>query len=199
MIKRAFDVSVAAVLLIVFAVPLAVIALVVRWRLGSPVLYVAQRPGLGAKLFPLYKFRTMADKRDESGNLLSDEERMTTLGRMLRATSVDELPELFNVLRGDMSLVGPRPLLPQYIDRYTPEQARRHEVRPGLTGLAQVQGRNAIGWEERLALDVLYVDTRSFLLDLRIIAQTLVKVVKREDVSAPGYATMPEFRGSEED
>lgn len=195
--KRAFDLVVASTLLFLLAVPLAIVAAVVRWRLGSPVLFVGQRPGLGGELFALYKFRTMTEDRDEWGNLLPDEQRMTALGRFLRATSIDELPELINVVRGDMSLVGPRPLLPEYLDRYTSEQARRHEVRPGVTGLAQVRGRNAISWEDRLSLDVWYVDHRSFGLDLRILVDTLLKVLRRENVSASGYATMPEFRGSE--
>jgi len=197
--KRALDIGVAGILLGFLAVPLLVIAALVRWRVGSPVLYVARRPGLDGKLFSLYKFRTMTEARDDSGNLLPDEQRMTSLGRMLRATSLDELPELINVLRGDMSLVGPRPLLPEYLDRYTPEQARRHEVRPGITGLAQIRGRNAISWEERLAVDVWYVDNQSLWLDLKILSATLAKVVKREGVSAPGHATMPEFRGIDED
>lgn len=194
--KRAFDLIVASTLLVLLAGPLAIVAAVIRLRLGSPVLFVGQRPGLHGELFVLYKFRTMTEDRDRSGNLLPDEQRMTSLGRFLRATSIDELPELINVVRGDMSLVGPRPLLPEYLDRYTSEQARRHEVRPGITGLAQIRGRNAISWEDRLSLDIWYVDHRSFGLDLRILIDTLLKVVKRDDVSAPGYATMPEFRGS---
>jgi len=154
------------------------------------------RPGLKGKPFYMYKFRTMTDETDEQGNLLPDELRLTRLGKFLRSTSLDELPELFNVLKGDMSLVGPRPLLMQYLDRYTPEQARRHEMKPGITGWAQVNGRNAITWEEKFALDVWYVDNWSLWLDLKILAMTIVKVFKREGISAEGEATMPEFMGN---
>jgi len=164
--------------------------------MGRPVLFKQMRPGLNGKPFYMYKFRTMTYERDEQGTLLSDELRLTGLGRFLRSTSLDELPELFNILKGDMSLVGPRPLLMQYLDRYTPEQARRHEVKPGITGWAQVNGRNAISWEEKFALDVWYVDNCSLWLDMKILLMTLVKVFKREGISAAGEATMPEFMGS---
>lgn len=190
MAKRTFDVVVSALALAVAAVPMAIIALAIRLTMGSPVLFAQQRPGRHGRLFTLRKFRTM---RTGEG---SDADRITRLGAFLRSTSLDELPELVNVLLGDMSLVGPRPLLVQYLDRYSPEQARRHEVRPGLTGLAQVSGRNATTWDERFALDVRYVDTRSFLGDLRIIGRTITQVLRREGISADGHATMPEFRGS---
>ena len=189
MAKRAFDVLVSAVALLVAAIPMAALAVAIRFTMGSPVLFRQVRPGLGGRTFTILKFRTMRDG-DEP-----DAERITRLGRFMRETSLDELPELLNVLRGDMSLVGPRPLLVAYLDRYTPEQARRHEVRPGLTGLAQVSGRNATTWEQRFALDVEYVDTHSLALDLRIIGRTVRAVVAREGISAEGHATMPEFMG----
>jgi lipopolysaccharide/colanic/teichoic acid biosynthesis glycosyltransferase len=187
LVKRAMDVVLSAAALVVLAPVMAVIAIVVRIALGKPVLFRQLRPGLDGELFTLRKCRTM---RDGSG---PDEERLTRLGRMLRSTSLDELPELVNILRGEMSLVGPRPLLVRYLDRYTPEQARRHEVRPGLTGWAQVKGRNATTWEERLALDVWYVDHWSIRLDLRIIATTARNVLRREGISQEGHATMPEL------
>jgi len=165
--------------------------------MGSPVLFRQVRPGLHRKPFVMYKFRTMRDLRDTEGRLLPDEMRLTRVGHILRATSLDELPELFNVLKGEMSLVGPRPLLMEYLELYTPEQARRHEVKPGITGWAQVNGRNAITWEEKFKLDVWYVDNWSLGLDLKILALTLIKVLKREGISADGHATMPEFRGSQ--
>ena len=167
----------------------------IRCKLGTPVLFRQQRPGLGGRPFWLLKFRTMTEARDAAGNLLPDAQRLTGFGRFLRATSLDELPELLNVLKGDMSLVGPRPLLMQYLDRYTPEQARRHEVRPGITGWAQVNGRNAITWEEKFKLDVWYVDNWSLWLDIKIIFMTVWKIFKREGISQPGQATMEEFRG----
>jgi len=164
--------------------------------MGSPVPFRQLRPGKNGKPFVLYKFRTMLDKRDGSGDLLTDNARLTRIGRFLRSTSLDELPELFNVLKGDMSLVGPRPLLMQYLDRYTPEQARRHEVKPGLTGWAQVNGRNAITWEDKFRLDVWYVDHQSLWLDLKIIGMTVLKVIRREGISEAGHATAQEFMGS---
>ena len=188
-VKRAFDVVVSAVAVAVAAIPMALLALAIRLTMGSPVLFRQVRPGLGGRTFTILKFRTM---RSGDG---PDADRLTRLGRFMRETSLDELPELLNVLRGDMSLVGPRPLLVAYLDRYSPEQARRHEVRPGLTGLAQVSGRNATTWDERLALDVEYVDTRSFVLDLRIIGRTVQAVLAREGIAAEGHATMPEFQG----
>ena len=193
--KRALDVTVATVALVLGAPVLLAVAGAIRLTLGAPVLFSQERPGLHARPFRLRKFRTMTTATDASGRPLPDDRRLTPLGRWLRATSLDELPELWNVLRGEMSLVGPRPLLVEYLPRYTPEQARRHDVRPGLTGWAQVHGRNAVGWEERLALDVWYVDHRSFGLDLRILARTVGLVLRREGVHAPGAATMPAFTG----
>jgi sugar transferase EpsL len=194
-VKRVFDVLASSAALGVLGLPMAVLAALVRWRLGSPVLFRQERPGMHGELFTLCKFRTMRDAVDDEGRPLPDAERLTSFGRALRSTSLDELPELWNILRGDMSVVGPRPLLPQYLDRYTPEQARRHEVRPGLTGLAQVAGRNALTWEDKFALDVAYVETRSLWLDLKIIARTLVQVVRRDGIAAEGSATAEEFLG----
>lgn len=191
--KRFFDLTITAAALILLSPLLGFIAILVLATMGGPILFVQIRPGLHGTPFRLYKFRTMADLRDGSGRLLPDEVRLTGIGRLLRSTSLDELPELFNVLKGDMSIVGPRPLLMQYLDRYSPEQARRHEVKPGLTGWAQVNGRNAITWEEKFTLDVWYVDRQSLWLDLKIIAMTVFKVLKREGISAEGQATMPEF------
>ena len=199
MLKRGFDIVVAAALLVVLAPLMAMIALAVRIGLGRPVIFVQERPGKGGRVFRLHKFRTMRDARGPDGMPLPDAERLTGLGRFLRASSLDELPELWNVLRGDMSLVGPRPLLVEYLDRYSPRQARRHEVRPGITGLAQVSGRNALGWDERLELDVRYVDERTFWLDLRILLLTLGTVVRREGIASDGHATMPEFTGDDGD
>lgn len=172
-----------------------IVAAVIYWRMGAPVLFVQMRPGLGGKPFALVKFRTMLHTIDHTGNLRPDSERMTPLGQFLRATSLDELPELWCVLKGDMALVGPRPLLIEYLPLYTPEQARRHNVRPGITGWAQINGRNSISWEDRLALDVWYVENRSIWLDLRILALTVWKVIRREGISAKGEATMPKFSG----
>ncbi len=188
------------ILLIVLSAPLlapvlVLLALLIRLRLGAPILFRQQRPGLHGKPFTLYKFRTMTDARDAQGNLLPDAERLTPFGGFLRSTSMDELPEFFNLLKGDMSLIGPRPLLMQYLDRYTPEQARRHEVKPGITGWAQVNGRNALTWEEKFSLDVWYVDHQSLWLDLKILAMTVWQVLKRDSISHPGEATMPEFMG----
>jgi lipopolysaccharide/colanic/teichoic acid biosynthesis glycosyltransferase len=190
MAKRLFDLVVSSAALLVAAVPMAVIAAVVRWSMGSPVLFRQERPGLHGRPFELAKFRTM---RTGEG---SDAERMTSVGRFLRSSSLDELPELWNVVRGEMSLVGPRPLLMEYLDRYSPRQARRHEVRPGLTGLAQVSGRNLVDWDERLELDVQYVETRSMRLDLQIIGRTIGSVIRREGISGEGEATMGKFQGS---
>jgi sugar transferase EpsL len=183
-------------LILLLAIPLAVLALSVRILLGRPVLFRQLRPGLHARPFALLKFRTMTDARDEHGHLLPDSVRLTRFGRLLRRTSLDELPELFNVIAGDMSLVGPRPLLMEYLPLYTPEQARRHEVRPGITGWAQVNGRNAISWEEKFRLDVWYVDNRSMLLDLRILYTTALKVLTAQGITQPGSATASRFRGS---
>jgi sugar transferase EpsL len=195
--KRLLDVGVAGAGLVVLSPVLLVIALAVRVRMGSPVLFRQTRPGRGGRRFELLKFRTMTDRRGPDGQLLPDGERLTWVGRVLRKTSLDELPELVNVLRGDMSLVGPRPLLVEYLDLYSPRQARRHDVRPGLTGLAQVAGRNLVDWDERFELDVTYVETRSLALDLRIIGQTVASVLRREGISGAGEATMAPFRGSE--
>jgi lipopolysaccharide/colanic/teichoic acid biosynthesis glycosyltransferase len=197
--KRAFDMVVAAIVLVVTSPLLALVAVAVRLRLGRPVLFRQVRPGLDGAPFTVLKFRTMTDRRDANGDLLPDDARLTRFGRLLRSTSIDELPELVNVWRGEMSLVGPRPLLTDYLDRYTREQARRHDVRPGITGWAQVNGRNASTWPERLAQDVWYVDHRSFWLDLRILAKTVGAVVRREGISAAGQATMEPFRGTSND
>jgi lipopolysaccharide/colanic/teichoic acid biosynthesis glycosyltransferase len=194
--KRLFDLSVAIVALILLSPLIAVVALAVRINMGSPLLFRQARPGWHGKPFTLLKFRTMRDGADGSGQMLPDDERLTPFGRFLRRTSFDELPELINVLKGEMSLVGPRPLLLEYVPLYSAEQARRHEVRPGITGLAQVSGRNAISWEERLRLDAWYVDHRSFALDLRILWQTVVNVLAARGISEPGQATMQRFRGT---
>ena len=195
--KRVIDLGLSALALLVLAVPLLVLAWIVRRRLGSPVFFRQVRPGMSDRPFEMVKFRTMTDERGRDGALLPDAQRLTRLGRFLRASSLDELPELWNVLKGDMSLVGPRPLLMDYLPLYTPEQARRHEVRPGITGWAQVNGRNALSWEEKFALDVWYVDNRSIWLDIKILWLTVKKVLIREGISAPGDATMPLFKGSE--
>jgi len=197
-IKRSLDILTAGLGLLILSPLLIVIFLLILIQMGRPIIFKQMRPGLNGKPFYMYKFRTMTNEKDEQGNPLSDEQRLTRLGRFLRSTSLDELPELFNVLKGDMSLVGPRPLLMQYLDRYTPEQARRHEVKPGITGWAQVNGRNAITWEEKFALDVWYVDNWSLWLDIKILAMTVVKVFRREGISAAGEATMPEFMGYKE-
>lgn len=195
--KISLDLALTLPALVFLSPVLAVIALLVRIKLGSPVLFRQQRPGLHGKPFTLLKFRTMTDARDADGSLLPDEQRLTSFGQFLRRTSLDELPELFNVVKGDMSLVGPRPLLMQYLNRYTPEQMRRHEVKPGITGWAQVNGRNALSWEEKFALDVWYVDHLSLWLDLKIVLLTVWKVLRREGISQDGFATMPEFMGTE--
>jgi lipopolysaccharide/colanic/teichoic acid biosynthesis glycosyltransferase len=171
----------------------------IRATMGPPLLFSQQRPGRGGKPFRVYKLRTMRDARDAHGNLLPDHERLTRLGRFLRAASLDELPQLWNVLRGDLSLVGPRPLLMQYLGRYTPEQARRHDVIPGITGWAQINGRNALTWDEKFKLDLWYVDNWSLLLDLRILVRTIRQVIAREGISSDGHATMPEFMGQQRD
>ena len=186
----------ALVLLILLSPLLLAIAIAVRLRLGGPVLFSQQRPGLHGRPFQLVKFRTMTERRDGDGSLLPDEQRLTPFGQWLRRSSLDELPELFNILRGDMVFVGPRPLLMEYLPLYSQEQARRHLVKPGLTGWAQVQGRNALSWEERFRLDVWYVDNRSLALDLRILWLTILTVIRRDGISAVGEATMTPFRGS---
>lgn len=194
--KRAFDVVVSPLALLLLSPLLLSIAVAIRVTMGSPILFRQMRPGLNQRPFVMLKFRTMRGATDPDGAPLADAERLTTLGRWLRATSLDELPELWNVLKGDMSLVGPRPLLMDYLPLYTAEQARRHEVRPGITGWAQVNGRNRLGWEEKFRLDVWYVDHRSFLLDLKILARTVAKVFAREGITEPGKATADRYRGS---
>lgn len=193
--KRALDLALTLPAGLLLVPVLTCVALLVRVRLGAPVLFRQQRPGLDGRPFALYKFRTMTDTRDAHGRLLPDAERLTAFGRFLRSTSLDELPELWNILRGDMSLVGPRPLLMQYLKRYTPEQARRHTVRPGLTGWAQVNGRNTLTWEQKFELDVWYVDHVSLGLDLHILAVTARKVLRREGINQAGQATAEEFMG----
>lgn len=196
MSKRAFDFTLAMLLLIVLSPLFLLLGILVGVRLGWPVLFFQVRPGLSGKPFRMVKFRTMTEARNEQGALLADAERLLPFGRFLRSTSLDELPELWNVLKGEMSFVGPRPLLMEYLPLYSAEQARRHNVRPGITGWAQVNGRNALGWEERFVLDVWYVDNRSFLLDLRVLLLTLKKVIVREGISAAGEATMGKFTGN---
>ncbi|HXF61122.1 MAG TPA: sugar transferase [Caldilineaceae bacterium] len=195
--KRLFDLAVALPALAALSPLLALIALLVRWQLGAPVFFRQRRPGLHGRPFTLVKFRTMRDARDAQGRLLPDSERLTPLGRWLRQTSLDELPELVNVVRGEMSLVGPRPLLMQYLERYTPEQMRRHEVQPGITGWAQVNGRNALTWEEKFAHDLWYVEHLSLGLDLAILWRTALAVLRREGIQQPGSATAHEFTGTE--
>lgn len=194
--KRPVDILCALAALIVFCWLYALVAILVRVKLGSPVLFTQDRPGQNEKIFKLYKFRTMTDARDENGALLPDDVRLTKFGRFLRSTSLDELPEAFNILKGDMSVIGPRPLLVDYLPRYSPEQRRRHEVRPGLSGYAQVHGRNAVSWEEKFAMDVEYVDHITFLGDAKIVFETVAKAVKREGISGEGTATMEAFQGS---
>lgn len=191
--KRTFDVVVSALALLVLSPLLLAIAVLVRVKLGAPVLFTQERPGKGGRIFKMYKFRTMSDARDSSGRLLPDEQRLNRLGRLLRSTSIDELPEFWNVLKGDMSVVGPRPLLIEYLDWYSPEQARRHDVRPGITGLAQVSGRNLLPWDERFAMDVWYVDNQSMWLDLKILLRSVAKVVRRADIATPGELEMGNF------
>ncbi|WP_309064552.1 sugar transferase [Microbacterium sp.] len=191
-VKRALDVAGAAVGLVVLSPVIAVTALLVAVKLGRPVIFSQPRPGRGGEIFTLYKFRSMRNV-DEAKGWVTDAQRLTPFGRALRATSLDELPSLWNVLRGDMSFVGPRPLLVEYLDRYTPEQARRHEVRPGITGLAQANGRNALSWEDKFALDVRYVDGRSLLLDAKVLLATVKSVVSRDGISQEGHATMTKF------
>lgn len=197
-VKRFLDIVGAGLGLVAFGPLMLYVAFRIWRKVGSPVLFRQVRPGLHGRPFILLKFRTMTEERDAAGRLLPDEKRLTPLGRFLRQYSLDELPEFINVLKGEMSLVGPRPLLMEYLDRYTPEQARRHEVKPGITGWAQVNGRNALTWEEKFKLDVWYVDHWSLLLDIKILMMTVVKVLRREGVSAQGHATMPEFRGTRE-
>ena len=195
-IKRIIDIIACIVGLAILSPVLVILAILVRVKLGSPVLFRQQRPGFGGRPFWLFKFRTMTDQRDAAGKLLPDEQRLPAFGRFLRSTSLDELPELFNVLKGDMSIVGPRPLMMKYLGRYTPEQARRHEARPGITGWAQINGRNAISWEDRFKLDVWYVDNWTLWLDFKILFKTIVAVFKREGITQQDRATMDEFMGT---
>ncbi|MDA8226633.1 MAG: sugar transferase [Desulfitobacterium hafniense] len=193
--KRLFDLCSATCLLLILSPIMLIVALLVGLKLGAPVLFKQLRPGLHAKPFYVYKFRTMTDQRDAQGQLLSDGIRLTPFGKLLRKLSLDELPQLLNVIKGDLSMVGPRPLLMGYLSLYTPEQARRHVVKPGITGWAQVNGRNMITWEEKFALDVWYVDNRSFWLDLKILWLTLLKVVRSEGINQQGQATTEKFKG----
>jgi len=195
--KRMFDLLITGLLLVVFAPLLIAIALLVRWILGSPILFKQIRPGLHGNPFTIYKFRSMVDAHDQEGNPLPDEERLPTFGKFLRSSSLDELPELVNIMKGEMSLVGPRPLLTIYLDRYSHEQARRHDVPPGITGWAQVNGRNAISWEDKFKLDVWYVDHWSLWLDIKILWMTAIQVLKRDGISTEGHCTAPEFLGNE--
>lgn len=196
--KRLLDIVYSLGFILCFWWVYIIVAILVKKKLGSPVLFKQQRPGLNGKVFTMYKFRSMTDAKDKDGKLLSDEERLPRFGQLLRATSLDEIPEFFNILKGDMSLVGPRPLLVQYLERYNERQARRHEVRPGITGWAQVNGRNAISWEQKFEYDVEYVEKCSFLLDIKIIFMTIKKIFIREGISQEGNVTMEEFRGSKE-
>ncbi len=198
-LKRPLDVICALLAMVVFCWLYGLVAVLVRVKLGSPVLFTQLRPGKDEKIFKLYKFRTMTDERDENGELLPDEARLTKFGKLLRSTSLDELPEAFNILKGDMSVVGPRPLVVKYLERYTPEQHRRHEVRPGLTGLAMSTVRNSAGWEKKFELDVEYVDKITFQLDLKIIFWTVIIVLQRKGINEPGEATNSEFMGTLEE
>jgi lipopolysaccharide/colanic/teichoic acid biosynthesis glycosyltransferase len=197
--KRLFDFFIALSALFMLFPIMIILALLIYFKLGAPILFTQERPGLNGKIFKMMKFRSMLDGKDKQGNLLPDNERMTQFGTFLRSTSLDELPGLFNVLKGDMSLVGPRPLLVQYLPLYSNVQARRHNVRPGITGWAQVNGRNAISWDEKFKLDVWYVDNQSFLLDLKILLLTVKKVFVREGISADGHVTIDPFKGTNND
>ncbi|TRY32070.1 sugar transferase [Aliiglaciecola sp. M165] len=196
MLKRLFDLLVCLSVLLIGLPIFLLVALLVRLKLGSPILFSQLRPGRDGTLFRMYKFRSMTSDVDENGNLLPDELRLTAFGQFLRSASLDELPGLFNVIKGDMSLVGPRPLLPEYLPLYSPTQARRHEVRPGITGWAQVNGRNALSWEKKFELDVWYVENQSFWLDIKILFLTVLKVIRRKDISQDGQATMSKFEGT---
>lgn len=191
--KRIIDIFLSLIFILLFWWLYIVIIILVKKKLGSPVLFKQERPGLNEKIFTMYKFRTMTDRKDESGNLLPDKDRLTKFGRFLRSTSLDEIPELWNVLKGEMSLVGPRPLLVEYLSKYTKKEKRRHEVRPGITGYAQVNGRNNTTWEDRFKNDIYYVENISFLLDLRIITKTILKVIKKSDINQSENVTMKNF------
>jgi len=197
--KRLFDFIIALLAIIIFSIPMLIVALIVRMKMGAPIIFTQERPGLKGKPFYIYKFRTMTNETDGEGNLLTNEQRMTKSGQIIRKLSLDELPQLFNVLKGDISLVGPRPLLMKYLPLYNKEQVRRHDVRPGITGWAQVNGRNAINWEERFQLDVWYVDNQSFFLDIKILFMTVLKVFKSEGVNKNESTTMEPFRGNKTD
>ena len=194
-IKYVLDRVVAAMAVLVFSPLILIVAIAIYLRMGTPLIFNQSRPGKDGRIFKFYKFRTMTNDRDAEGNLLDDELRLTAFGKFLRETSLDELPQLWNVLRGDMSFIGPRPLLVRYLNRYTPEQARRHQVKPGITGLAQVNGRNSITWEEKFKLDVLYVDNWSLLLDLKILFITVLKVLQKDGIDQEGYVSSEEFTG----
>jgi len=196
-LKRLFDIFSSVIALLILSPVLIITAIIVRIKTGSPVLFRQERPGLNGKGFIIYKFKTMTDQKDEAGRLLPDEKRLKAFGKFLRSTSLDELPELLNVLKGDMSIVGPRPLMMKYLNRYTPEQARRHEVKPGITGWAQINGRNTVAWEEKFKLDVWYVDNQSFWLDIKIIFITIWQVITRQGVTQEGRATVDEFFGTQ--
>lgn len=196
-IKRILDFTLSLIALIVLSPILLITAILVKIKLGSPIIFKQQRPGKNEKIFTLYKFRTMTDKKDEEGNLLPDEQRLTKFGKILRSTSIDELPELINILKGDMAIVGPRPLLVEYLSLYNDEQKHRHDVRPGLTGLAQVSGRNSISWEEKFEEDLKYINKVNLVSDVKIILKTIVKVFKREGISQQENETMEKFKGSE--
>jgi len=195
--KRAFDLTVTSFLLVFLLPVLLSVAVIVRIQLGAPILFTQRRPGLNGELFTIYKFRTMTDERNNDDEILQDAERLGWLGKLLRASSLDELPELWNALKGDMSLVGPRPLLIDYLPLYNKEQARRHEVKPGITGWAQINGRNALCWEDKFKLDIWYVDNRSLILDIEILWKTVISVLKREGINQKNHATMEPFRGND--
>ena len=197
-LKQLFDKILALVLIILFSPIYIIVSLLILLKMGRPIFFRQQRPGYKEKIFGIYKFRTMTNDKDENGELLPDEKRLPALGRFLRSMSLDELPELFNVLKGDMSIVGPRPLMMKYLDRYTPEQARRHEVKPGITGWAQINGRNAISWEDKFKLDVWYVDNWSVMLDIKIILKSIWMVITRQGITQQGRATVDEFMGTQQ-
>ena len=196
MLKSLFDKTLALFLIILFSPIYIIVSLIILWKMGSPILFRQKRPGKDEKIFDIYKFRTMTNEKDKDGDLLPDEQRLVGVGKFIRSTSLDELPQLLNVLRGEMSFVGPRPLLIEYLDLYNEKQKRRHDVKPGITGWAQVNGRNAISWEQKFDYDVWYADNQSFALDMKILWMTFLKVVKRSDISSSSSATMEKFKGS---
>jgi len=198
MLKRIFDIILALILIILFLPIYLVVSLLILFKMGTPIFFRQLRPGKNEEIFEIYKFRTMTDEKDENGNLLSDEQRLKRLGKTIRSLSLDELPQIFNVLKGDMSFVGPRPLLVEYLPLYNDRQKKRHDVKPGITGWAQVNGRNAIGWEEKFEYDVWYVEHQSFWLDIKILWMTFLKVVRRSDISSQSSVTMEKFRGNKE-